>query len=153
MATYGTPAGVQALIRHMAVDGVRAPSSEQIAGWLTEASALLTSVLADAGYTTPVTQEDAVVVLSAYANVYAASRAELAQRFAGDTGEEGNRRYEAFLAEWEKAEAWIRSGALAALGVPQTSTAGAVMTFVDATYNTTAPTDEYGRPYSWWSND
>jgi hypothetical protein len=119
VSTYGTYAGVQALTRHMGLDGPRAPTSAQIEGWLEQASAELTGMLVDAGYSTPVVQETAVIVLNGFANVRAAALAELAQRFAGDTDTEGNKRYEAFLAEWNKAAAWIVSGQLAALGVSQ----------------------------------
>jgi hypothetical protein len=119
VSTYGTPEGVRALTRHMGIDGPRAPTSEQINDWLNQASAELTGMLVDAGYGVPVTQETAAIVLNGFANVRVAALAELAQRFAGDTDSEGNKRYEAFLAEWNKAAAWITSGQLAALGVAQ----------------------------------
>ncbi len=146
MSTYGSYEGVSALVRHMNLDGVRGPTSAQIEGWLTQRSAELTACLVQAGYVVPVTEENAVAILDGYANVGAAALAELAQRFAGDTGEEGNRRYEAFLAEWNKACPWIAGTALAALGVPQTGTGDDVqITFVPATYGGGNVVDEFAR--------
>src|SRR5688572_17675083 len=135
MSTYGSYEGVQALIRHMTPDAARSVTSANIEGWLTQRSAELTACLVQAGYTLPVAQTEGKAILDGYANVGAAALAELAQRFAGDTGEEGNRRYEALLAKWNKACPWIAGTALKALGVPQTGTGDDVqLTFVDATY-------------------
>lgn len=150
MATYGSYEGVQALIRHMTPDAIRSITSADINRWLEQRSAELTACLVQAGYAVPVTEESAVAILNGYANVGAAALAELSQRFAGDTGEEGNRRYEAFLAEWNKACPWIAGTALKALGVPQTGTGDDVqLTFVPATYGGGNTPDEYARPVQW----
>lgn len=115
---YGSVAGVQALIRHITLDTPKAPTTAQVQQWLIERSATLDGWIAAAGYTTPVTQATALIALGGYANKGAAGDAELAQRAAGYSRDDQNKRENKFFAEFEKAKAWIDSGALRALGVP-----------------------------------
>lgn len=116
---YGSVAGVQAYIRHMALDTANYPTTTNVETWLTERAAALTAWLSAAGYVVPVVQAEAKAVLDRFANVGAAGDAELAQRSAGYSAQDQNRRENKFLAEFATAEAWIRSGALLGLGVPQ----------------------------------
>jgi hypothetical protein len=123
MADYGSVPGVSAYVRHMTLDTANNPKTAQVETWLVQRSAQLTSWLAEAGYTVPVVVAAAKAVLDRYANVGAACDAELAQR-TGGYGQAGkpeqNRRESRFCQEFAAAEAWIMSGALLALGVPQT---------------------------------
>jgi hypothetical protein len=122
MSTYGSVAGVQAYVRHMTLDTPNNPTTAQVESWLIARSAQLTSWLALAGYVTPVSVVDAKAVLDRYANQGAACDAELAQR-TGGYGQAGkpdpNQRGSRFCTEFTQAEAWIMSGALLTLGVPQ----------------------------------
>jgi hypothetical protein len=145
---YGSIGGVEAYTRHMTFDGKRSPTTDQITAWLAARSAILNGWLAAAGYTIPVVQADAVLILDRYASVGAAGDAELAQRSAGYNKEEQNKRENKFLAEFDKAEAFINSGALIGLGVPHSdaSEAAGGLSFVPATYGVDAVMDEYSRP-------
>lgn len=123
MSDYGTIAGVEAYVPHQCnaaghFDATTAPTLAQVTVLLDEVSAQLTGWLAAAGYQTPVVQTAALAVLSRYANNGAAGLCELTQRTAG-ASDDKNQRENKFLKEFEKAEQWIMSGALAALGVPQ----------------------------------
>lgn len=119
MADYGDVTGVQAYVMHMAFDGPNQPTSAQVDTWLASRSAQLTGWLAGAGYATPVTLPAAKAVLDNYANLGTACLAELSQRSAGYKADDENRRENKFCAEFNAAKAWIESGALTALGVPQ----------------------------------
>lgn len=130
MSTYGSVPGVQAYTRHIRLDAVNNPTSEDVGRWLTERSAQLTAWLAAAEYTVPVTADvsaEAKAILDRYANMGAAGDAELSMRSNGNDGDgEENTRYARFLSEFAKAEAWIASGVLVELGVPRV-TASATM--------------------------
>lgn len=123
MSDYGTIAGVEAYVAHMCneaghFDAATEPTLAQVTTLLDEVSAQITGWLAAAGYQTPVAQASALAVLNRYANNGAAGLCELTQRIAG-ASDDKNVRETLFLREFAKAEAWIMSGALAALGVPQ----------------------------------
>lgn len=118
MATYGSPDGVKALTRHIQYGQANAPTEADLERWLDERSGQLTGWLAAAGYVTPVTLPAAVSALDHYANYGAAADAEAAQRNAGYSDDDEDRREVWFSAEFRRAEAWINSGALGALGVP-----------------------------------
>lgn len=115
---YGSVGGVQALTRHIRYGEPDNPTLEDVAGWLTARAGRITGWLAAAGYVTPVTQADAKAVLDDFANHGAASSAEAAQRSGGYSEDDADRREVWFARQFDKAEAWIASGALAALGVP-----------------------------------
>lgn len=121
MAPYGRATGddsVQSLVRHMQFDQPNNPTTADVEGWLAARSGILTGWLAAAGYVTPVTQSAAKAALDHYANYGAASDAEAAQRSAGYSDDDEDRREVFFAAEFRRSEAWIKSGALTALGVP-----------------------------------
>lgn len=146
MAAYGSLAGVAAFVRHMTFDADNQATSADVLAWLDARAAMLTGWLADAGYAVPVTQADATAVLDRYANIGAAGDAELAQRSAGYQAEGEDVRENKFLAEWNRAQAWIAGDALAALGVPRAAGAGnAALAWVPATYRGASVTDEYSR--------
>jgi hypothetical protein len=120
MAAYGSVNGVQALTAHINYNEANAPTAEDVEGWLTARSGTLNSWLALAGFVTPVVLHEAKAVLDRYANYGAAADAEASQRTAGYREDDEDRREVYFAREFRRAEEWIASGALAALGVPQT---------------------------------
>ena len=140
--------GVQAFVRHMTFDTPKGPSTDDIERWLTERTGMLDGWLAVAGYTVPVTHAQSLIILGKYANVGAAGDAELAQRSAGYSKDDQNRRENKFLAEFATAESYINSGALARLGAEHSDAneAPGGLSFVTADYGRTTTTDEYSRP-------
>lgn len=147
MAHYGSVPGVQAYVRHMTFGKTNNPGVEDVIGWLTARSAKLNSWLAAAGYTTPVTHAESLLILADYANKGAAGDAEMAQRTSGSTSDP-NSRASKFLSEFAAAEAFINSGALARLGADHSDANEATsgLSFVTASYGADATTDEYSRP-------
>lgn len=121
--SYGTPAGVEAFIKHMVIDSVNYPSSADLQAWLDQRSAILDGWLAHAGYVVPVTNVRALAALDYYANVGAAATAELTMLSAAYTENTELRREVVFLKQFESANDWIQSGGPAALGAPQDTTA------------------------------
>lgn len=124
MSTYGDVDGVQAFVRHMTFDQPNNPTTDQIEAFLDQMSAKLTGLVAAQGYQVPVTNTAAKAVLDMYANLGAAGLAELTQRTAGFNAEDDNRRENKFLAAFKEACQFIESGALAAMGVPQSGSPG-----------------------------
>lgn len=116
--SYGSSEGVKALTRHISYGGANAPTEADLERWLTARAAQLTGWLQEAGYVVPVTLPSPKAVLDRYADYGAAADAEAAQRAGGYSDSEQDRREVFFAAEWVKAEAWIKGGALAAMGVP-----------------------------------
>lgn len=120
MSDYGTAAGIAKYVKHMtnagSFDTTTKPTLVQVTEMLDESCAILNGWLAQAGYAVPVTATRAAAALSRYANLGGAGLAELAQRSAGYSETDQNRRENKFLAEFDKAEAFIKSGALAGLG-------------------------------------
>jgi hypothetical protein len=121
-SSYGTVAGVAAYVAHLlptsktTFDATTRPTITQVEAFLDQQSAKLNAWLAMSGYSTPVTAVGAVTVLSNFANLGAAGLCELTQRAAGVEAEGTNQRENKFLAEFKEAEAFITTGALAALG-------------------------------------
>lgn len=116
---YGSVTGVQAFIRHMALDTANNPTTAQITTFLANRSAMLDGWIADAGHTTPVTTPAAAVsLLDLFANYGAAGDAELTQRSSGYSANAPNNRENKFLEEFYRARDYIKSGALGGLGVP-----------------------------------
>lgn len=120
MSDYGTAAGVAKYVRHLtqngAFDSTTKPTLVEVTEMLDESCAILNGWLAQYSYTVPVVATRAAAVLSRYANLGAAGLAELAQRSAGYSETDQNRRENKFLAEFYRAEAFIASGALGSLG-------------------------------------
>lgn len=116
---YGSVEGVQRLVRHAPAGGTNQPTTADYEAWLEARSAKLTAWLVDAGYIVPVTQTEAKAILDDYANKGGACDAESAIRMIGLTSDDENSRFTLFCDQFSSAEAWIQSGALAALGVPQ----------------------------------
>ena len=123
--SYGSVDGVARYVRRLTVAGVftesTRPTLADVEAFLDEQSAVLNGWIAEAGYTVPVTQTDAAMALGRYANIGAAGLCELTQAAAGYGQDGEDTRENRFLAEFAKAEAWIKSGALGGLGVTQTS--------------------------------
>ena len=119
MAAYGNTAGVTALTAHIDYNQDNAPTTADVEGWLVARSGVLNSWLALAGFVTPVVLPEAKAVLDRFANYGAAADAEASQRTAGYREDDEDRREVYFAREFRRAEDWIASGALAALGVPQ----------------------------------
>lgn len=115
---YGSVDGVQGLTRHIRYGEPDNPTVADLERWLTARAAQLTGWLAAAGYVVPVTQPSAKAALDRYADYGAAADAEAAQRSGGYTEDDEDRREVYFAREFRRAEEWIASGALAALGVP-----------------------------------
>ena len=119
--SYGSVAGVAALVKHLCnsagtFDDTTAPTLAEVEAFIDQGSDTLNGWLARARYVIPVTQTDAVQVLARYANYYGAGMAELSQRSAGYAADDPNRRENKFFALFDRAEAYIESGALAQLG-------------------------------------
>jgi hypothetical protein len=100
-------------------DGTTTPTLTEVEEFINQTSDVLNGWLTRAGYVIPVAQADAVRVLDRWANLGAAGLTELSQRAGGYDAEDENRRENKFLAMFEAAEAYIESGALAALGATQ----------------------------------
>jgi len=121
---YGTVAGVAAYVKRLAnedatFDTDTTPTLTEVEEFINQTSDVLNGWLVRAGYVIPVTQADAVNVLKRWANLGAAGLTELSQRAGGYDAEDENRRENKFLKMFEAAEAYIESGALAALGATQ----------------------------------
>lgn len=124
--SYGSVAGVAAYVRRLAnsastFDSVTRPTLTEVEEFINQCSDVLNGWLAAAGYVIPVTQDDAVRVLSRYANLGAAGHAELSQRAGGYDAEDENRRENKFLNMFNEAHEMIESGMLAALGAATVS--------------------------------
>lgn len=120
--TYGSVLGVAAHVKHLTNSGstfdvATGPTLTEVESFLDQVSDVLNGWLARAGYVIPVTNANAVTVLGRYANLGAAGHCELSQRSAGYSAEDENRRENKFFDLFKLAEAYINSGALAALGV------------------------------------
>lgn len=126
MADYGTVEGTAKYVRHLTQNGgfgpTTKPTIDEVGEMLDESCAILNGWLSQYNYTVPVTATRAAAALSRYANLGAAGLAELAQRSAGYSETDQNRRENKFLAEFYKAEAFIASGALDGLGTAPTTT-------------------------------
>ncbi len=121
MSDYGSVAGTAKYVRHLTNDGEfdddTRPTLDDVEEMLDESSAILNGWLSQNNYTVPVTAERALAALSRYANLGAAGLAELAQRSAGYSETDQNRRENKFLAEFYKAEKFIAGGGLDGLGI------------------------------------
>jgi hypothetical protein len=121
MADYGTIEGVAKYVRHLTTNGgfgpTTKPTIDEVGEMLDESCAVINGWLSQYNYTVPVTATRAAAALSRYANLGAAGLAELAQRSAGYSEQDQNRRENKFLAEFNRAEKFIASGALDGLGV------------------------------------
>lgn len=118
--SYGSVDGVHAYVGYMTFDAPNYPTTEQVETWINEQSARLNAWLARNGYSIPITSAvstRAVTILAMYANQGAAGLAELSMRSAGYSATDEDKRENRLLAEFAKAEAFIASGALGALGV------------------------------------
>lgn len=126
MSDYGSASGVAKYVAHMTVAGSfttgTKPTLVQVTEMLDESCAVLNGWLSQYNYTVPVTATRAAAALSRYANLGAAGLAELAQRSAGYSEMDQNRRENKFLAEFAKAEKFIASGALDGLGITPSDT-------------------------------
>jgi hypothetical protein len=123
--SYGSRDGAMAYIKHMSIGSSNYPSEADIQTWLDQRSAILDGWLAQAGYTVPVTTPASLVnALDYYANIGAAANAELTLISAAYTADTELRRETVFLKQFAAAEAWILSGAPAALGAVQDDTPG-----------------------------
>jgi len=124
--SYGSVVGVAAYVKRLAnnastFDTTTRPTITEVEAFLDQSSDTLNGWLARSGYVIPVTQADAVNVLSRYANLGAAGHVELSQRAGGYDAEDENRRENKFLDLFKLAEAYIESGALSALGAATVS--------------------------------
>ncbi len=126
MSTFGSTAGVALWVRHMTTDGnftkQNYPQTADVTLWLDQRSAMLLGWLALAGYEAVADwslYSNAKLILDHYANNGAAGDAELSLRGAGNDDDDENARENKFLAEFNRAEKFILSGALDAMGVPR----------------------------------
>lgn len=130
--SYGTVSEVLAYVRHLLTDGVTftvasRPTLSEVERFIDRRSARINAVLAQAGYTIPVTTPQAAVdILADIAVKGAAGDAELTMRGSGTRPEgEHDREYE-FLKEYNEGLAWIGGAAFAALGSPQSRPSSAI---------------------------
>jgi hypothetical protein len=121
MADYGSAAGVAAYTKRLAnnqgaFDDDTNPTLTEVETFLDQVCDTLNGWLARAGYVIPVSASRAVDALAKYANLGAAGHVELSQRAGGYDADDENRRENKFFDLFDKAEAFINSGALAQLG-------------------------------------
>lgn len=100
MASYGTVAGVAALVPHaVAVGQATSPTDAQVTTWLAEGYARINRVIASAGYSIPVDVSAAVYgELTALNNLYAGAYALRSRGIDTMNGEEESR-----------SEVWLKS--------------------------------------------
>lgn len=100
MASYGTVAGVAALVPHsVAVNQSTHPTDAQVTVWLAEGYARINRVIASAGYSVPIGAAAAVYgELTALNNLYAAAYALRSRGIDTMNGEEESR-----------SEVWLKS--------------------------------------------
>lgn len=100
MASYGTVAGVAALVPHsVAVNQTAHPTDAQVTTWLAEGYARINRVIASAGYSVPIGATAAVYgELTALNNLYAAAYALRSRGIDTMNGEEESR-----------SEVWLKS--------------------------------------------
>jgi hypothetical protein len=118
--SYGSVAGVASYVKRLCnssgtFDTGTKPTLIEVEGFIDQQSAKLNAWLVQSGYSIPVTQASAKLILDLYANLGAAGLAELTQRNAG-YGDEENERETEFLKEFMAAKDFIFSGALSELG-------------------------------------
>ncbi len=117
MASYGTVAGVSALVPHaVAVGQVTSPTDAQVTTWLAEGYARINRVIASAGYDVPI-GESAVLYgeLTALNNLYAAAYALRSRGIDTMSGEEESRS-EVWLKNFSEQLKELAESNLAALG-------------------------------------
>lgn len=154
MATpdYGSLAGTKAYIKHMTLDAQNNPTTEDVNNFLLQQSAKVTAWLVQYGYAIPIVLPTAKPILDNFVNLGAAGLAELTQRSAGYDPDSDDARERTFLAEFERVEEFIKSGTLAAMGVPQV-VAGALAAAQPAIgvikAGTTNDTSRSGFPPEW----
>jgi hypothetical protein len=124
--SYGSVAGVAAYTRRLAnldstFDQDTRPTLVEVEAFLDQCSDTLNGWLSAAGYVIPVTNANAVNVLARYANLGAAGHVELSERAGGYDADDENRRENKFLDLFARAEMYINSGALGALGATTTT--------------------------------
>lgn len=152
MADYGSVAGVQAFVRHMTFDSTNNPTTDDITNFLVQQSAKVNGWLAMAGYAIPVELPTAKAALDNFVNMGAAGLAELTQRSAGYTVDQDDTRERTFLDEFNDVQAFITSGALAAMGVSQVLVGGLAAqqpAIGVITAGTTSDTTRSGFPPEW----
>lgn len=100
MASYGTVAGVSALVPHsVAVGQVTSPTDAQVTTWLAEGYSRINRVIASAGYSVPVgATADLYGELTALNNLYAGAYALRSRGIDTMNGEEESR-----------SEVWLKS--------------------------------------------
>lgn len=161
--SYGSVAGVGVLVPRWSgaagdfADTTR-PTATTVEGWIDEVSAILNSVLAQNGFTVPVTQSDALLMLGSFVNEEAAAIVEGingAGRF-GPTGKKPGKqgRFALMLAD---VEGFIGANArgLEQLGAarPNSITASIAYRSVDESGNATAPLfqrEAFGNTFKDW---
>ena len=117
MASYGTVAGVAALVPHsVAVNQTLHPTDAQVTTWLAEGYARINRVVASAGYSVPVDAVAAVYgELTALNNLYAAAYALRSRGIDTMNGEEESRS-EVWLKAFDDQMKEIAGSNLAAVG-------------------------------------
>lgn len=98
MASYGSTAGVEALVPALGTLGAGTPTSDEVTAWLEDGYAIINRYIGGSGYVVPVTSsEDLYEELRGLNNLYAAAQAMRARKIDTTSGEEENR-----------AEIWLR---------------------------------------------
>jgi hypothetical protein len=114
--SYGSVAGVEALVRHIAGAGgftiATKPTLAEVESFIDQRSAILNAWLGVAGYTIPASNAQAQLILAHYAQMGAACDVELTQRSAGYSDNDQNRRENKFCAEFMRAQKLIGEGNL-----------------------------------------
>lgn len=125
MATYGSEAGVEALVPSAGnLNNSSTPKIAQVTAWLSQGYAVINRHLAGAGYDTPVTSGAAAYdELTALNNLYAAANVLRALGLDVITGEDGNRA-ETWIADFRTQLHELVQADLTALGVSLTATTG-----------------------------
>ena len=117
MASYGTVAGVSALVPHsVAINQTANPTDAQVTTWLAEGYARINRVIASAGYSVPIGAAAAVYGgLTALNNLYAAAYALRSRGIDTMSGEEESRS-EVWLKNFSEQLKELAESNLAAMG-------------------------------------
>jgi hypothetical protein len=144
--SYGSVAEVMAYTRHL-LDGASAfdtntrPTLAEVEKFIDRASGTLNVALRTFGFSTPVTNTTAVLLLSDWTVMKAAEYVEVTQRGVGFSGEEGSRR----LVKIPDANEFVQKNSLGlkrlGLTVSQQASDGLQFTGLDARHDRSDPSD------------
>lgn len=124
MASYGSTAGVDALLPGVGLGVSSTPNTTDVTGWLEQGYSIINRKLSAAGYTIPVSSSAAVYdELTALNNLYASAQVLRARGLDAVTGSEESRS-ERWLREFRESIDALAESDLTAVGVTMVTTTG-----------------------------